>query len=120
MQPMNPKEYRNRGPEGIIQDAIIKYLSTRKWYVMQTHGNMFQSGLPDLWASHKTYGPRWIEVKLPHMIGSKFTPAQLDVFPKICSNGSGVWILTADNHTEYMKLFDPPNWWKYLSSWKGG
>jgi len=87
---------------------------------METHGNAYQVGFPDLWATHKTFHERWIEVKLPGMKGSKFTPAQLDVFPKMCKNGSGVWILTGATLTEYMKLFETHNWWHYLEkgAWK--
>jgi len=114
---MEPKIYSS-GPEDIIQDAIKKYLVRLKWLVLRMHGNMYQSGIPDLWISHRTYGARWVEIKLPNMEGSKFTPAQLDVFPKICANGSGVWIMTAATHKEYMKLFEPPNWWQYTKVWR--
>ena len=101
-------------PERGIQKAIIKMLQIRGWYVRVTHGSIYQSGLPDLFATHAEHGPRWIEVKLPRMIGSHFTSAQRDVFPKLTKNGSGVWILTAATVAEYEKLFRPCNWWVYL------
>lgn len=47
------------------------------------------------------------------MVGSRFTPAQVEKFPMYCANGSGVWILTGDSETEYKKLFSAPNWWQY-------
>lgn len=93
-------------------------LLIKGWYYMETHGNMFQWGFPDLFACHSRYGQRWIEVKRPKMQGSKFTPAQLDCFPKLCANGSGVWILTGATEQEYEKLFKQPNWWQYLSAMK--
>jgi len=55
-----------------------------------------------------------VEIKLPEGKGSKFTSAQLEDFPKICANGSGVWILTAPTEDEYAKLFKKFNWYVYL------
>lgn len=112
---MEPFKGTKRGnPEKKIQDAITKYLQDRGWLVLRMAASMYMSGIPDLWASHKKYGERWIEVKLPNMKGSKFTPAQLSTFPEICAHGSGVWILTAATQTEYMKLFDSCNWYHYM------
>ena len=101
-------------PEAEIQKDIIKMLRLRGWYVKTLHGGKFQSGMPDLFASHKLYRIRLIEVKLPEMKGSRFTAAQLDVFPKLILNGAAFWILTAATETEYQKLFDEPNAYKYL------
>lgn len=75
---------------------------------METHGNMFQSGFPDLYAYHSKHGPRWIEVKNP--LSYKFTEAQLRNFPKM----GRVWILVAATQAEYEKLWLPPNWWTYI------
>lgn len=86
--------------------------------VRHLHGNAYQSGFPDLWASHAKYGHRWIEVKLPDMKGSRYTPAQLEFFPKLCANGSGVWVLTGATEEEYKKLWAPSNYWVYLSVMK--
>ena len=118
MRPHRPKRYGKKGPEAKVQNAIIDFLRARKWHVMVTHGNMYQSGFPDLFCCHSTYGQRWVEVKLPKMKGSKFTPAQLEEFPKICANGSGVWIMTEATDTEYEKLFKKPNWYQYLDGFK--
>jgi len=105
---------KNQRPEDKIKDNIRKMLVLKGWYVMMTHGNMFQSGFPDLYATHSKYGGRWIEIKLPGMVGSHFTTAQLEHFPKLCANGTGVWILTSDNESEYEKLFQPYNWWSMM------
>ena len=111
---MDPKKLSNfkKGPEAIIQDAIIKALTLRGWYVMPTHGNMYQQGFPDLFCCHSKYGQRWVEVKNPkHYV---FTPAQLECFPKICANGSAIWILISDAEGELDKLHGPFNWYRYL------
>lgn len=103
-----------RRPEHAIQKAIIRALELRGWFVKSTHGSAFQSGFPDLYATHKLYGARWIEVKLPGMKGSKFTTAQLLTFPKLRANGSGVWILTGASDSELEKLRKPSNLWEYM------
>lgn len=79
---------------------------------METHGNAYQSGFPDIFACHPKYGHRWIEVKNPDAYG--FTPAQLAHFPMMQQHGSGVWILVAATDAEIQKLLGPPNWYQYL------
>lgn len=112
---MNPKKIVNtkRGPERIIQDALIDFLLVRRWVVRETHGNVYQNGFPDLYIAHKTYGQRWVEVKNP--LSYSFTAAQLEFFPQLSSVQVGVWILTAATEYEYKKLFLPANWYTYLS-----
>ncbi len=110
MEPFHTKKHGAQGPEAQIQKALIKYLRQKGWWVKTTHGNAHTSGWPDLFAKHRLYGARWIEVKLPDMKGSKFTPAQLRDFPKF----EQVWVLTAADRDEYDKLFKEPNWWLYL------
>lgn len=88
-------------------------LKLKDWYCRPTHGSMYQSGFPDVFACHTRYGSRWIEVKvLPKYC---FTPAQLDVFPEFSAKGVGIWILTGDTETEYNKLFKPSNWHMFLN-----
>lgn len=82
------------------------------WFVKPTHGNMFQSGFPDLFCAHHLYGTRWIECKNPKAY--KFTPAQLIDFPKFAAAKCGIWVLTNDSDVEINKLFHPPNWHTYL------
>lgn len=114
---MEPKKPRGRkGPERIIQNAIISMLRNKEWFVKETHGNMYQSGFPDMFACHYKYGHRWIDAKNPGAY--KFTPAQIEIWPKLCANGSGVWIMVAANEDEYAKLFKKYNWWQYLESMK--
>lgn len=106
----------SKKPETIIQKAIIDYLKLRDWFVLPTHGSAYQMGFPDLYACHKRYGTRWIEVKNP--VSYKFTPAQIDVFPEFSAKGVGIWILVAATDTEYKKLFKPPNWYTFLQVMK--
>lgn len=106
-----PKIRRKQGPEAIIQADIIAYMVTRGWLVKETHGNLYQSGFPDLYCTHSQYGIRWIECK--QETGYCFTPAQLEWFPKFTANGTGIWILCAATESEYLKLWHPPNWWVY-------
>jgi len=100
--------------EADIQARLVKTLRSLEWFVKPTHGNMYQSGFPDLYCAHRKYGQRWIEVKLPGMIGSKFTSAQLDTFPQLAAAGVGIWILTSHEECELRKLFGPPNWYMFL------
>ena len=103
---------KTRNIERKIQNEIICMLRNKGWFVKETHGNMYQCGFPDLFATHHRYGSRWIEVKNP--IKYAFTPAQLEEFPKFCVNGSHIWILTGANDVEYNKLFKQSNWHLYL------
>ncbi len=118
MEPKNIKPIK--GPEAIIQEAIVEFLEMRKWYVKVTQGNAYQSGFPDLYATHAKYGPRWIEVKNP--LSYKFTPAQITDFHLLTGNGTQIWIMVAATEAEYQKLFKGPNWFFYLDimKWNNG
>lgn len=110
---MEPKSLRShKGPEAKIQEAIIRELRYREWFVKETHGNMYQMGFPDLYCRHSMYGERWVEVKNPTKYC--FTPAQLKDFPMFTAHGAGIWILTSADEQEIKKLFGPPNWKEFL------
>lgn len=112
MQPLKIKD----NPEERIQKQIIKHLKERDWWVKSTHGNQFQYGFPDLFASHAKYGMRWIEVK--NGLSWSFTPAQLREFPLMSAHGSPIWILCDPN--EYDKLFKPENWYEWFVAYQAG
>jgi hypothetical protein len=115
---MKPRTFKPKeGPEAKIQREVIAMLRNKGWFVKETHGNMYQSGFPDLYATHSLYGSRWIEIKNPEHYS--FTAAQLDDFPKFSANGSRIWILTAATEFEYRKLFQPENWSYYLMNFRG-
>lgn len=98
------------GPEREIQEQIKRTLKANHWYVVETHGNLFSRGLPDLFATHSVYGGRWIEIKNPDRYS--FTAAQLETFPEICKHGSGVWVLGSIE--DIPKLLLPSNWHWWL------
>ena len=108
----------SRKPESVLQDKIKKLLKIHDWYVKQTHGNLYQSGLPDLYACHAKFGTRWIEVKMP--TGYRFTAAQLETFPEFAAKNVGIWVLTAATETQYNLLFKPANWHMFLQIMKEG
>lgn len=110
MDPFKPRP--KTGPEGKIQNELIAMLNLRGWIVLETHGNIYQKGFPDLYATHKLYGPRWIEVKNPEQYS--WTPAQKEVFPKLVANGTRIWVLVAATDFEYNKLFAKSNLWVYF------
>lgn len=117
MEPLKPKGPK-KGPEAVIQEDLCHFLLLRGWFTIETHGNIYQHGLPDVLAMNKRYGSRWIEVKNP--VSYAFTKAQLETFPKMVLNGVGVWVLTAATDHEYQKLFQPCNWWQYTRAFKVG
>lgn len=96
-------------PEAKIQKAIVEMLQIRGWLVRVMHASESTKGWPDLYATHHKYGHRWIEVKLPNMQGSSFTPAQLEWFPKLVAHGSPIWVLMEATELEYSRLFKPQN-----------
>lgn len=112
---MNAPRIRNtkEGPEAKIQAEILKFLRNLGWFCLETHGNMYQSGFPDVYATHSSYGIRWIEVK--NAESYSFTAAQMENFPKMSANGTGIWILVEATPAEYAKLWKPPNWHIYLT-----
>ena len=92
---MKPKRIIVRNdPEKQLQNNICTFLRNRGWVCKPTHGGMFQAGFPDLWVSHTNYGGKWLEVKLPGMVGSVFTKAQIEWFPILTNNGTPIWIVT--------------------------
>lgn len=103
------KKVSGFGPERDIQTAIIDALQMDGWFVLETHGSLFQSGFPDLYACKKGHGQRWIEVKRP--VGYVFTPTQSETFPRMDCEGVPIWILTSDN---LAPIHGPPNWREYL------
>lgn len=112
---MDPAEFKSKlqKPESKIQSEVIDYLKIRDWFVRPVGPSAASCGWPDLYAAHKRYGPRWIEIKRP--VGFSFTPAQIDTFPLLYAHGVGVWVVVAATDIEIQKLFQPPNWHYYLS-----
>ena len=117
MDPVKIRRGGGSGPESVIVHQLMSLLSLKGWYVLKMHGSLFQAGFPDLYATHKQYRNRLIEVKDPLRKGDVFTAAQHEVFPKLSAFGSPIYVLTAATEHEYSKLFGPENWWQFLPSW---
>jgi hypothetical protein len=100
-------------PEAAIQERVTAFLKQRGWVVEETHGNVYQTGLPDLFAWHLNYGFRWIDVKNPDAY--RFTKHQCQKWTTWEKAGLGVWIMTAATEEEYGKLFQMANFRAY---WK--
>jgi hypothetical protein len=103
---------RNNFEKQLQYNFTEKILIERGWFAKSTHGNAYQSGFPDVFATHNRFGHRWIEFKIEP--NYQFTPAQIDTFPKLSANGSGIWIITAATEDQYLRLFKPQNWYHYL------
>ncbi len=105
---MDPLSLRSGiGPEKKIQLALIAQLELRGWYVKQTHGNIYQSGFPDLYAFHPKKGQRWIEVKVKERFA--FTKAQKEWYPKFDACGVGIWVLMGYGPEDIALLDQKPN-----------
>src|SRR5690242_9889197 len=91
------------GPEWYIQQDLMAFLRAREWLVERTHGNLYQTGFPDLYVAHLKWGQRWIDCKQPKKY--KFTRDQKRKWPLWDQMGIGIWILTAATQEEYDKLF---------------
>ncbi len=115
---MNRPKIRNykEGSEVKIQEALIKFLRERGWFVKIMHGSTYQHGVPDLYIAKRSWGGgRWVEVKNPEKWS--FTAAQWETFPRLIAEGVGIWVLTAATEEEYAKLRGKPNLWKFMGGY---
>jgi hypothetical protein len=103
--------------EAKIQEEVEDKLRLLKWYVISTHGNIYQHGLPDIYCGHLKYGTRWLEIKNPD--GYSFTPSQMENFQLMSAAGIGIWIATSAIQVPDV-LFAPPNWYTYLAAFSAG
>ena len=100
-------------PEAKIQRRLIQFFRDRSWFVQTFHGNIYQSGVPDLYVYQSKFGERWIDVKVKGKYS--FTKRQRQQWPIWEKYQVGIWILTDATQEQYDKLFKPPNWrdfWK--------
>ncbi len=99
---------RERKLESKIQRELAEYLRVRGWHVERMLANAYQTGIPDLYAFHKKWSSRWIEVKRAE--DYSFTRAQRRKWPEWEKAGIPIWILTAATQEQYDLLFKQPNW----------
>lgn len=111
------KKYAREQPETKIRDAIRAMLQGRGFLVEIMHGNLYQSGIPDLYVHHPEHGARWIDAKVEGRYS--FTKAQKRKWPEWHFRYKiGIWILTGASQEQYDRLFRAPNWRDYWrDSW---
>jgi hypothetical protein len=98
---------KSRGsPEHQQQQALRRRMEQEGWLTEKVHGNLYQSGWPDLFCHHLTHGARWIELK--RSAKTKLRPSQVGLFTRWSHYGVNVWVLTGPE--DYVLLFKPPNW----------
>lgn len=118
MNPFEAKKYGKQGPEAKIQEKIVEVLKSADFFVQVMIGNAYQFGIPDLFAAHRSYGQKWIEVKNPAQYS--FTDRQQQKFPLMHAAGVGIWILFSAEPEEILKLTKPCNWLSIYSKWLAG
>lgn len=94
-----------------MQIQVENKLRALKWYVKRMHGSLYQSGVPDIYVAHMSYGARWIECK--NLAGFHFTVAQLQEFHLLAAARIGIWVVTDVKQVPDI-LFKPPNWHTFL------
>jgi len=107
----------------LVGDPLRIYMEYQGWFLVKTWGNAFQKGLPDYYAMHHKYSPRWIETKLK---GGALTDAQIKLFPIMLSRNVPLWIIEGTDFRgergkpallhAYQKLFQPSRAAFYLTS----
>ena len=109
---MKPPKGRAKGKkkEKAYEKELRAYMHEQGWHTEKTHGNAFQEGFPDLYCMHPKFGTRWVEMKRPE--DGRLKASQIKKFSLWQAHGVGVWILTGPK--DYKKLWDPPNWFRWL------
>ncbi|MFW9878781.1 MAG: hypothetical protein ACFFG0_37355 [Candidatus Thorarchaeota archaeon] len=102
-----PKIRPKHGPEYEIQQKIKKYLEDRGWFVVIITASLYLKGMPDLYATHRIYRGKWIEVKQGEKW--KFTKEQKEKFPELLGKGTPIWIMFGADKQNYDLLFEPCN-----------
>lgn len=106
-----------------IVKPLVTYMERAKgWHVENIHGSQFQEGLPDLYAMHPKYSPKWIECKVIRKGNISFTPAQKRKFPIFVANNVPTWVIAGydlrdslELHRAYQSLFKEPNLGYFLN-----
>lgn len=103
-----PEPDIQRGPEGVIAQAIKEQLQRQNWVCAKTFGNKYQVGFPDFYAIDPRGQSYWIEVKTER---GKLEASQYAKFQKWFKLGLEVWVLTAPDQLELLE--QPANWWQF-------
>ena len=103
---------KREAPEKDGAKRLIKEMMLHCWKVHRLNvsaGTYSTPGFPDYYATHKIHGAKWIETKVPN---GTLSSSQVERFKSFAEHNIGVWILFDEK--DYPKLFDPPNWGKFL------
>lgn len=76
------------------------------WVTVKIPGGRFLQGFPDIFATHRKYGIRLIETKVP--VRGKLSDSQIAMIRKLAAHGTKVYVL--HDERDYDKLFLEPNW----------
>lgn len=110
-----PKRYGATRPEDKLYHEVRKHLEAHGWLVIKTHGNQFQSGLPDLYIAHPMYGTRWVELKTPE---GTLTKDQVIVFRKMFEVNVEIYIVwsvaSIGDPYKHTGIFGKGNWTHFL------
>lgn len=106
MDPLAPRKRLEKDEE----KALRLLMEKEGWLVEKTHGSLYMKGWPDLYACHRGFGQRWIEVKLKGQ--GRLEDSQIKRFTEWRRYGVGVWILTGPD--DYGLLMSRPNWHVWL------
>ena len=98
------------GPEWHIQKDVIRFLGARGWNVEHTHGNLYQTGFPDLLRCAQTMGHPLDRLQAAQAVIQLHEGRYKQKWPAWEAYGIGIWILTAATQAEYDKLFAVPTW----------
>lgn len=105
---------KREAPENDGKARLIAEMKRHLWKVHKLNvsaGIYSTPGFPDLYATHKVHGQRWIETKVEDGYVRR---TQIDKFLEFAAHDIGVWVLFDER--DYPKLFEPCNWGKFL--WK--
>ena len=103
----------------LIAEPMDICFESHGWYMINTHGNQFQAGLPDRYCCHAKYSPRWIEYKVFESNQIHLTRAQKIRFPIMYGYNVPIFVIAGtdlrgkDNYVRrerlYNKIFQEPN-----------
>lgn len=102
-KPREKKDLESAGSE-----RLRAFMRREGWGTWKTHGNVFQKGWPDIYASHPIHGQRWIETKT---IDGRLERTQVDLFAEWARYGVQVWVLRDEK--DYRWLFKQANAWEF-------
>lgn len=98
------------GPEAKGTTRLIRYMIARGWGCMKVGGGKYNTGWPDWYCYHHTYGHRWIEMKKDK---GRLSPSQIKRFIKMNKMGDKIFVLRDER--DYKVLFrEHDNWGDYL------